>query len=810
MRTPKRTLAAALGLTLMALFGAGSAVHAQTALSSGPLTVELTPDPFALSFRQANGTTLRATGLTFTAAGQTYRATKVTAQTADTATLATDDPAGRTIDLRLRPDGNGIIEVKAEVQGLPGTTTTAAAFEADKAERFLGLGERSNAVDQRGNTVENFVTDGPYLPEERSAVALFVPPQGFSPRDDATYFPIPWVLSTRGYGFMLMGDENSYFDLASTDPNAWTATANAPSLTFRVFAGPRPKDALQRMTERDGRQPKAAAPFYFGPWWQPKDGDDENLKALQQADAPTSLVQTYTHYLPCADQKGKTEAERARVAKFHAAGLAVTTYFNPMICQGEHPRFQEAADRGLLTKNALGQPALYRYTGSEQFFVGQFDFTNPQAIDFYGELLKEATDDGHDGWMEDFGEYTPPDARGADGSTGEAGHNAYVTRYHCAARTFQNQRAGKPLARFSRSGWRGTPRCAQIVWGGDPTTDWGYDGLQSSIRQGLTMGLSGVSLWGSDIGGFFALAKDQTNAELLNRWIEFGAVSGVMRTQANGFALGPKQRRAQIFDPGVMPVWRRYAKLRTQLYPYLASADAEYQLTGLPIMRHLALAYPDDPNATGRDDEFLFGPDLLAAPVIEPGATQRKLYVPSGKWVDLWRSVDYLQRDGSLRIGRPKTLDGGREQTIPAPLDELPLLARAGTILPLLPPDVDTLAPYGGKDVVKLSDRHHRLRLLAFPRGRSTARVGRQKLVSTESRGRWILRIDRGARRRYDLQASLATLKRPRHICRVTLDGRPLKRKEWSYDARRRLLRARFTARGARLLADSRCGAQLP
>jgi hypothetical protein len=324
------------------------------------------------------------------------------------------------------------------------------------------------------------------------------------------------------------------------------------------------------------------------------------------------------------------------------------------------------------------------------------------------------------------------------------------------------------------------------------------------------MGLSGVSLWGSDLGGFFALAKDQTNPELLDRWIQFGAVSGVMRTQANGFELGQKSRRAQIFDPDVLPIWRRYAKLRTQLYPYVITADDEYQRTGLPIMRHLALAYPGDPAATGRDDEFLFGPDLLAAPVIEPGATKRTLYLPPGRWVDLWRAVDYVERDGSLRIDRAKTVAGGREVTVDAPLAELPLMARAGTILPLLPPDVDTLASYGGKDVVKLGDRIGRLRLLVFPRGRSTARLGRQKLTSAEKGGRWTLTIAPGARRRYDLQASLATLARPRHVCRVALDGRPLRRKSWSYDARRRLLRARFTARRAKLAADLRCGARLP
>src|SRR3712207_9451462 len=107
----------------------------------------------------------------------------------------------------------------------PGATRAGIGFAAHDGERYLGFGERSNAVDQRGNTVENFVTDGPYLPEERTAVAAFVPPQGYSPRDDATYFPIPWVLSTKGYGVLLNNNENSYFDLASAQNDAWSITA---------------------------------------------------------------------------------------------------------------------------------------------------------------------------------------------------------------------------------------------------------------------------------------------------------------------------------------------------------------------------------------------------------------------------------------------------------------------------------------------------------------------------------------------------------------------------------------------------------
>ena len=197
-----------------------------------------------------------------------------------------------------------------------------------------------------------------------------------------------------------------------------------------------------------------------------------------------------------------------------------------MVCTQYTRAYEEARQRGVLTRNALGEPYEYRYTGASQFFVGQVDFTHPDAFDYFGDLLEEAVGHGYDGWMEDFGEYTPLDAHAYDGSTGEAYHNKYVVGYHAAARAYARDRAPRPLARFNRSGWTGAAQHSQIVWGGDPTTGWGFDGLESAVKNGLTMGLSGVSMWGSDIGGFFALSDPQTTPELLARWIEFGFASG--------------------------------------------------------------------------------------------------------------------------------------------------------------------------------------------------------------------------------------------------------------------------------------------
>ena len=784
-------------------------------VAAGPLRVDVQSDPWALRFVDRGGeevlTELDATGLGpsgrlgFRAAGQWFHATRAMAVRRRgrglEATVATSHPLGRTLLVRVTPVARGVLRVSAA--GPTDAEGMGIAFASRQGERFLGFGERSNAVDQRGNEVENYVAEGPYQPEEEPFVAAFVPPPGYRPREDATYFPIPWLLSSRGYGVLLEGDDTSRFRLGSDRDDAWSMEIESERISFKVYAGPRPAGALRRFSADVGRQPRAAAPFYFGPWWQPPGDEDPakedaSLRTLQEARAIGSVVQTYTHYLPCQEQAGRGNAERLRTRKFHRAGLAVTTYFNPMICTSYQPRYSQAAERRLLTMRPDGRPYEYRYTGSELFYVAQFDFSNPEAVRFYGDLLDEAVRDGYDGWMEDFGEYTPLDARSHDGTPGPEMHNLYPVLYHRAARLYAKKRAPRPLARFNRSGWTGAARFSQIVWGGDPTTDWDFDGLASAVKNGLTMGLSGVSLWGSDIGGFFALSRRQTTPELMRRWLQFGFASGVMRTQANGFTLRPS-RRAQIFDPDVLPVWRRYARLRTQLYPYLSAAQREYDRTGLPMMRHLALAYPDDEEAVAREDEYLFGPDLLVAPVLEPDATTREAYLPEGRWIDLWRSAE-VRDDESLKLGPAEVLRGGREVEVPAPDEELPMFVRAGALLALLPADVQTLTDYGD-DVVNLDDRRHRRTLLAWPRRGAPGRAepGRgDSAVSTLEPDRWRLRIRSSTPRRYDVQAVLAD-----PPCEVSLDGRPLDEDEWRYEDD--VLRLSVRLRSGELVARLEC-----
>jgi sulfoquinovosidase len=750
-------LAAALAALLPATASAAT-------VASGDLKATVREDPWHVEY---NAVDEAPRSLAFTGAGgTTAHATKATGGhmegRAYVATLQTDDPLGRTIAVRVAPAGDGIIKVSAV--GPPGADTMSVGFERQGGERFLGFGERSDQVVRSGGEVANHVAEGPYQDSENELIRAFVPPPGFDPRPDATYFPIPWLLSNHGYGVLLDGNFTSRFHLDSP----WTMDVDGAQIAYRVYAGPKPADVLSRFSADVGRQPPAAAPFYFGPWWQPKGDAAQNIAALKAAGALGSLAMTYTHYLPCGNQQGHTAEEQAKTAQFHAAGLAVTTYFNPMICTSYQPPYDQAANGRFLNTNAAGQPYVYRYTGASQFLVGQFDFTAPGAVSFYGDLLGEAVGNGYDGWMEDFGEYTPDDANSADGTPGPAMHNEYPTLYHGAAYAYSHERSPRPLARFNRSGWTGAAAVSQIVWGGDSTTSFGFDGLQSVVRNGLSMGLSGVSLWGSDIGGYFAISEPQTTPDLERRWIEVGFASGVMRTEADGFTVNSADPRAQIFDPDVLPVWARYAKLRTQLYPYLSSAQRTYDKSGMPIMRQLALAYPDDDRAAMSDDEYLFGPDVLVAPVLTADTSKRKLYLPPGKWIDFWRSVK-LGDDGAPKLGSPEVLEGGRTVEVPAPDDQIPLFVRQGAALPLLPSDVDTLSDYGS-GVVHLGDRPDKRALLAWPAKGLPPAAAQPTDDSGVKSGMhkdksWVLKVTQKRRTTLDLQVAL-----PKKPCAFTVN----------------------------------------
>jgi alpha-glucosidase/alpha-D-xyloside xylohydrolase len=238
-----------------------------------------------------------------------------------------------------------------------------------------------------------------------------------------------------------------------------------------------------------------------------------------------------------------------------------------------------------------------------------------------------------------------------------------------------------------RNGYAGMARYASFLWSGDVQSRW--ETLKTHVPVAVNTGLSGIPYWGTDIGGFVPVTSDYTG-ELYARWFQFAAFCPLFRSHGRVWKLhlpwgwnigdpGPvvdaetpnyHPDPSELHNAAIEPVCKKYLELRYQLMPYLYSAVKETCETGLPIIRAMWLHYPDDPTAVARGDQYLYGRDILVAPVVEKGATSRTVYLPRGAWYDFWTH---------------ERIEGGREITRKVDLETMPLYVRAGAIIPMGP-----------------------------------------------------------------------------------------------------------------------------
>ena len=249
----------------------------------------------------------------------------------------------------------------------------------------------------------------------------------------------------------------------------------------------------------------------------------------------------------------------------------------------------------------------------------------------------------------------PEDAQFVDGRSGREMHNLFVHLYSQAVYEAVEQVHGQGVV-WRRPGYIGSQRYPGS-WAGDTQTTW--EGMAGALRGGLSAAFTGKSFWSHDIGGFVG---QKPSEELYIRWMQFGLLSPFSRFH------GTTPREPWHFGERALEATRAYAQFRYSLLPYLLAHGQESVETGLPLMRPMVMEFPDEPRIDSIDDQYMLGPDLLIAPVFQPGASRRTLYLPKGSW---WN----LDRPGSAVSG-----PGFRE--VDAPLERLPLLVRAGALVP--------------------------------------------------------------------------------------------------------------------------------
>jgi alpha-glucosidase (family GH31 glycosyl hydrolase) len=432
---------------------------------------------------------------------------------------------------------------------------------------------------------------------------------------------------------------------------------------------------LARHAELDGKPP-VPPPFVFAPWNDAVRGA-ANVRAvaqkLRQNHVPSSAIWTedwaggeasgdqyHLTYDWTVDRALYPDAE-ALADELHGAGFKWLGYFNTFApTDGDHFRPE------YLIHHDDGTPYLFDSVqfGKQSSLV---DLANPAAADWMAQAMRAALAIGFDGWMADYGEWMPVDL------AGEAAHQQYPVAWQKL-----NERVlGDDQIAFVRSGFTGSQAIAhQVVWAGDQSTDFDVgDGLPSVLPIELGLGVAGLPFVGSDVAGYMTTGgHPAATKELFFRWSVLGALSPLMRTH-HGAA--PDQNWRFDSDDETLAHWKRWATVHTQLHPLLLAAATEASRTGAPLVRQLALGFPDDAVAWGVADEYLLGPSLLVAPVLQMGQTARPVYLPAGHWVRLF--------------GPPLVVEGPTQVMVDAPLGELPVFAPAGALLVLLPPTVETL-----------------------------------------------------------------------------------------------------------------------
>ncbi len=316
--------------------------------------------------------------------------------------------------------------------------------------------------------------------------------------------------------------------------------------------------------------------------------------------------------------------------------------------------YDEAVANRYVMVDAEGKPAGPRF---EEVRTANLDFTNPAAVNWWqGMITRTVRDLGFDCWMEDFGERVRDSDR-FQAADGRRMSELYPLFYHKV--TIRASQAVSPdVLAFSRSGAPGTQTWSAVLWGGDQAANWSRDyGLPSVVTAGITAGMSGFSNWGPDI------MSAGSSRELWMRWVEFGALTPVMRDHV---WIKPDGSFNIWTDADTAAHFRRYAVLHASLLPYFATYAEVAHRTGVSIVRHPALEYPQDARSVASEYEYLLGRELLIAPVVTP-STVRTLYVPPGEWLDYWNGNSFT---------------GVQEATVNASADTIPILVEAGSILP--------------------------------------------------------------------------------------------------------------------------------
>ena len=503
-------------------------------------------------------------------------------------------------------------------------------------ERIYGCGESFGALNKVGQKVQIMVTD----------------PQG--PETDGQYKPVPFFFSNRGYGVFLHTSAPITADFGASYIGADRLFMADEQLDMFVFFG-EPKDILNEYTNITGKSPMLPL-WTFGTWMSrityfSQEEGLEIAKQLRQHKIPSDVIHFDTGWFgvdwQCdyefakdrfKDPKGMLD--QMKRDGFHTC-LWQLPYFTP-----KNRFFREIVDGGMAVKNAAG---------SLPYEDAVLDFTNPKTVSWYQSKIEGLMKLGVATIKCDFGEAAPYDGFYHNGRGGLYEHNLYPVRYNKALwEQVERSHPGEGVI-WARSAWAGSQRYA-LHWGGDAATT--NTGMLGDLRGGLSFGLSGFSFWSHDMGGFVTASPE----DIYRRWLPFGFLSSHTR------AHGAPPTEPWLISESFTKAFRQSAEMKYKLMPYVYAQAKDCSERGLPMVRALLVEFPEDPGAWLVEDEYMFGSQILVAPLLESG-NSRTCYLPKGKWIDY--------QTGNVYEGGYQTIEVGEIPCV--------ILVRDGSLIPHVP-----------------------------------------------------------------------------------------------------------------------------
>jgi alpha-glucosidase len=544
-------------------------------------------------------------------------------------------------------------------------------------EYFYGFGDKTGPLNKHGYGYEMWNTDDP-SPHVESHKSL--------------YKSIPFFITLRekqAFGIFFDNTFKSQFDMGKENSNYYYFGANDGNLDYYFISGPKITDILDRYTYLTGKTPlpqKWTLGYQQCRWSY---GNESRVMEIaenfRKKDIPCDVIYLDIDYMDgyrvFTWDKEKFEDPKLMIKKLKEMGFKLVTIIDPGVKKDKgYHIYDEGIKNNYFATDKDGVPYVNEVWPGDSLYP---DFSKPEVRAWWSENQKIIMDAGVEGIWNDMNE--PASFRGPlpddvmfdnDGRLSDHTevHNVYGHLMSMATFEGIKKHTEKRPFVITRACYAGTQKYS-TAWTGDNQSFWEH--LRLSIPMLMNLGLSGLTFCGTDVGGF----SSDCTSELLSRWVQVGCFSPLFR---NHSAIHTRDQEPWAFDEITEEINRKYIKLRYKLMPYLYDMMWTSENTGLPVIRPLMLHYQQDEKTYEINDEFMFGEDILVAPVLEQGQKARTVYLPQGTWVDYWTK---------------EVIQGGRYVLRETPLDVCPIFIKSGSIIPNYHPQ-NYIGEYENKNLI--------------------------------------------------------------------------------------------------------------